>query len=274
MVQRDKKERSSLPAYLHLPMMTLREVVVFPRSIMPLVVGRQVSIKAVERALSDYDKHIFLLAQRNPEIEKPGLEDLYSMGTVCKILQLLRLPDGTVKVLFEGLQRAHWDESNFSFSGSNFPVAGTYPIEEEDSQSKTGEALMRAVQESLEKYTKINKKLAQETILAISSIDKPGKMADAIIPHLKVEYSKKQNVLEAMDPFARLEEVYGLLEGEIEISSVERRIKDRVKKASKTPTFMGLVFINILLFLMALTMESLFFLESTSVYVDPNCDNR
>lgn len=230
MVQIEDKERSSLPAYLSLPMMTLREVVVFPRSIMPLFVGRNSSIKAVEQALSDYDKQIFLLAQRDPELEKPGAEDLFSMGTVCKILQLLRLPDGTVKVLFEGLQRAHWDENDLMVSEDKFPVVGAYPIQEGDSQSKTGEALMRAVQEALDKYTQINKKLAQETILAISSIDRPGKMADAIIPHLKIEYTQKQKVLETLDPLARLEEVYGLLEGEIEISSVEKRIKDRVKQ--------------------------------------------
>ncbi|NHZ48908.1 endopeptidase La [Nitratidesulfovibrio liaohensis] len=213
---------------LDLPLMSLREVVMFPRSIVPLFVGREASIRAIENAISDYGKKIFLVAQREPEVEKPGGEDLFEVGTVSKILQLLRLPDGTIKVLFEGLYRARWEALGEEGEGE-FPRASILPLRESDALTAESEALVRATQEALEEYSKINKKLAQETLLAITAINTAGRLADAVMPHLKVDYRKKQEVLELEDPVVRLEKVYELLQGEIAISSMEKRIKNRVK---------------------------------------------
>ena len=213
-----------------LPIMSLREVVMFPKSIVPLFVGREASIKAIENALTKYDKKIFLVTQTVPEVERPEPEDLYKIGTVSKILQLLRLPDGTIKVLFEGLYRATWDpESHRMDDSGEYPLVDTTALEDRDNESLESKALVRATHEALEKYAKINKKLAQETVMAISSLTSPGRLADAIMPHLKTEFSVKQSILEEKDPVKRLEAAYGLLHSEIEISALEKKIKGRVK---------------------------------------------
>ena len=216
---------------IRLPMMSLREVVMFPRSIAPLFVGREASIKAIEQAVAAHDKKIFLVAQRSPETEKPGADDLFDMGTVSKILQMLRLPDGTIKVLFEGLFRAEWDAESMGVGeDAEYPMVTVRRVPEEESHGPESDALIRATQEALEQYGRINKKLAPETILAINSITSPGRLADAVMPHLKVDYIKKQGVLEELDASRRLEETYAFLQSEIEISSIEKRIKNRVKQ--------------------------------------------
>ncbi|WP_027189954.1 endopeptidase La [Fundidesulfovibrio putealis] len=215
---------------LRLPVMSLREVVMFPRSIVPLFVGREASIKAIENAVSTYDKKIFLVAQRTPETEKPQEEDLFRMGTVSKILQMLRLPDGTIKVLFEGLYRAEWDEDGLEGFEDEFPTARVSRMAEDDGEGSEAEALVRTAHEAMEHYGRVNKKLAPETILAINAQTAPGRLADAIMPHLKVDYIKKQEILEQLDPNKRLEDAFALLQGEIEISSIEKKIKSRVKQ--------------------------------------------
>lgn len=216
---------------IRLPMMSLREVVMFPRSIAPLFVGREASIKAIEQAVAAHDKKIFLVAQRSPETEKPASDDLFEMGTVSKILQMLRLPDGTIKVLFEGLYRAEWEPETMGVGeDADYPMVTVRRVPEEESTGAESDALIRATQEALEHYGRINKKLAPETILAINSITVPGRLADAVMPHLKVDYIKKQGVLEELEPVRRLEEAYAFLQGEIEISSIEKRIKNRVKQ--------------------------------------------
>ncbi len=218
------------PGGVRLPLMSLREVVMFPRSIVPLFVGREASIRAIENALSNYDKKIFLVAQRQPEVEKPEPGDLFQVGTVSKILQLLRLPDGTIKVLFEGIHRATWNpERDGDNLDKEFPLVDLQPIAEVENEDVEAMALVRTTHEALKEYGKVNKKLAPETIMAISSLSHPGKLADAIMPHLKVDYLRKQSVLEQQDTKRRLEEAYGLLEGEIEITSLEKKIKSRVK---------------------------------------------
>ena len=220
---------------IQLPLMSLREVVMFPRSIIPLFVGREASIKAIEHAIADSSKEIFLVAQREPEMEVPEAEDLFEVGTVSKVLQMLRLPDGTIKVLFEGLYRARWTPAGVQKveeegeEDTSFVVANVHPVAEDDIEGTEAEALARACHESLEEYAKINKKLAQETLLAINAVNSVGKLADAIMPHLKVDYRMKQEVLELEAPVARLEKVYELLQGEIAITSMEKRIKNRVK---------------------------------------------
>ncbi|GAB6176473.1 endopeptidase La [Desulfobaculum senezii] len=227
-------------AHIQLPLMSLREVVMFPRSIVPLFVGREASVKAIETALSDFNKKIFLVAQESPETEKPEPADLYEVGTVSKILQLLRLPDGTIKVLFEGLYRARWSrEKGFEPLPEDFleddddevtfPLVSVSRVQEQAESTSGGEALVRAMHESLDEYGKVNKKLASETIMAISSLTDPGRLADAVMPHLKADYVKKQTLLEELDPVKRLEETYTLLQGEIEIAFLEKKIKSRVK---------------------------------------------
>ncbi len=217
------------PESATLPMMSLREVVMFPRSIVPLFVGREASIKAVESALSGYDKRIFLVTQKSPEKEKPGPEDLYRMGTVSKILQMLRLPDGTIKVLFEGLKRARMLADPHDLDSDEAPLVMVEYLDEPKAPDEEAKALVRTVQESLDEYGKVNKKMAPEAVLAMSTLKDPGKLADSIMPHLKVDFDRKQEILETLAPLSRLEQVYELLLGEIEIAGIEKRVKGRVK---------------------------------------------
>jgi ATP-dependent Lon protease len=226
----DALERNSQPDDSVLPLMSLREVVMFPRSIVPLFVGREASIKAIESAIALHDKHIFLVTQRSPEKERPEAEDLFAVGTVSRILQMLRLPDGTIKVLFEGLYRANWnivvtDPAN----GGDFPLVRMDRLEDLPGDKGEGDALIRAVNESLEIFARHNKKIAPESILAMSALREPGALADAVMPHLKVDFERKQRALEITDGAQRLEYVYELLMGEIEIASIEKRVKGRVK---------------------------------------------
>ncbi|HDQ41241.1 MAG TPA: endopeptidase La [Desulfonatronum sp.] len=214
-----------------LPMMSLREVVMFPRSIVPLFVGRDTSIKAIEQSLNSFERQIFLVTQKNPEVEEPGPDDLYAMGTVSRILQLLRLPDGTIKVLFEGLYRAHWsNEYGIREHVKGCPMVQVQGVKSKDCKSPEAHALIRAVNESLQEYAKINKKMAPETMAAITSLQYPGRMADSLMPHLKAPFTEKQAVLEEPDPFVRLENTYELLLKEIEIFSLEKQLKTRVKE--------------------------------------------
>lgn len=217
-----------------LPLMSLREVVIFPHSIVPLFVGREASIKAIERAIEAHNKQIFLVAQLEPELERPTSKDLYNVGTISRVLQILRLPDGTIKVLIEGRQRAAWakeiqEESMDSDSVQLVSVIPLPDVVRDDSDPSERNALIRAVHEALEEYGRINKKLPQETLTAIVSVNEPGRLADSVMPHMRVDYRKKQDVLEAIDPIKRLELTLELLETEIAIVSVERRIKTRVK---------------------------------------------
>lgn len=222
-------KHSSIPEYL--PLMTLRDVVMFPQAIVPLYVGRQSSIKAVEQALVDYDKHIFLVTQRDPELENPKVEDIYDLGVVCKILQLLRLPDGTVKVLFEGLQRAIWQGKDPIFPSENeFPIVSVTSVTEEEVYSEDVKVLIQLTHEAVKQFGKSNKRMSDEAIKNMLSISKPGHLADIIMPYLKVDFSKKQEVMEMIDPVKRLEHVYGLLNGEIKYSETEQKINERVKE--------------------------------------------
>jgi ATP-dependent Lon protease len=214
-----------------LPLMTLRDVVMFPKAIVPLYVGRTASIQAVEQALVDYDKKILLVTQRNPEIENPEADSLYPIGVVCKILQLLRLPDGTVKVLFEGLSRARWEGAEPLFDEtSSFPIVQVTTIDEEEPEGEDAETLVTMTHEGIKKFAEAHKKMSQETVKTITGVDEPGHLADVIMPHLKVEFDKKQQILETVEPMSRLEEVYGLLMGQIEFSETEQKIHERVKE--------------------------------------------
>ena len=222
---------------VELPLMPLREVVMFPRSIAPLFVGRESSIKAIESAIEQYDRQIFLVAQKDSSVAKPEADDLFEIGTVSRVLQLLRLPDGSIKVLFEGLHRAHWKAASHTAAvvdgpdadGESFQLALVRPFEEESDGEEESAATVRAVLEALEEYTKINKKLTPEVVQAITANQSPGMLADAVAPHLKVDYLKKQKALEAAKTGERLELVHELLQSEIAIAGMEKRIKGRVK---------------------------------------------
>lgn len=220
-----------VPSDIFLPMMPLREVVMFPRSIVPLFVGRDTSIKSIEQSLASFDKQIFLVAQTSPEVEEPGPDDLYTLGTVSRILQLLRLPDGTVKVLFEGLYRARWSrEYGIQEQVKGCPMVQVHGVKSEDVKSAEAQALVRAVHESLQEYAKVNKKMAPETMAAITSLQYPGRLADSLMPHLKTPFTEKQAVLEEPNPIVRLERTYELLLKEVEIFSLEKQLKSRVKQ--------------------------------------------
>jgi len=231
MPEKKKNTQQPLRKDAFLPLMTLREVVMFPKAIIPLFVGRESSIKAIECALNKYDKHIFLVTQNHPETEEPGAEHLYDMGVISRILQVLRMPDGTVKVLFEGLYRAKWShEFGIQEVEKNCPMVMASGIATEDAKTPEGLALIRAAQEGLREYAKINKKLAPETLASITSVQFPGRLADNLMPHLKVPFADKQGVLEELDAMTRLEKAYELLLKEVDLVSLERKVKSRVKE--------------------------------------------
>ncbi len=224
-------ESAAVQFPLELPIMPLREVVMFPRSIVPLYVGRDTSIKAIETALDSYDRRIFLVAQRDSSLTKPSSVDLFSVGTLSRILQLLRLPDGTIKVLFEGLARASWNPAEHP-TGPDDELPASVRLaayEERDASGEEGAAMVGAATEALEEYTKLNKKITPDVHTVILSNSHPGRLADALVPHLKADYLKKQEVLEAQNTSYRLELVCGLMQGEIAVAGMEKRIKTRVK---------------------------------------------
>ena len=214
-----------------LPLMSLREVVMFPRAIVPLFVGRDASIKAIESAVARYDKHILLVTQKEADMEKPGPGDLYPVGVVSKILQLLRLPDGSVKVLFEGLYRAAWHplSEEEPFGNGPFPRLLLETLPEIESGNSEREALVRATHEALDEFGKLNKKINPEQLASLSGLCEPGRLADAVMGLLKLDHVRKQEVLEILDGDKRLEKVFELLSGELSVASLEKAIKNRVR---------------------------------------------
>lgn len=208
------------------PMMPLREVVIFPRSITPLYVARPSSIAAIQAANGAALKQIFLVTQKETATEKPDAEGLYPVGVVCKVLQAIELPDGNVKTLFEGLYRARWEELR---DNGKFMVASVRKLGESHSRPEEKDALVSAVRQTLEEYGKANSKISQELLLSIMAHREPGLLADAMMPHLKADYRKKLEILETTDVSERLELAYELLEAELALFSVEKRIKNRVR---------------------------------------------
>ena len=209
-----------------LPVLPLRDIVVFPDMVAPLFVGRDKSVRALDM-VDDSQNEIMLVAQRDPATDDPGVEDLHEVGTTATILQLLKLPDGTVKVLVEGGNRArvtalHDKEDHYE--------AEIEPIEVIGGEGKEFEALMRAVNEQIENYAKLNRKIPPESIATIGEITDAGKLADAVASQLQVKLSEKQELLELPDTKERLEKVLSLMEGEMGMMQMERKIKNRVKR--------------------------------------------
>ena len=208
------------------PVLPLRDIVVFPHMIVPLFVGREKSIRALEEVMRD-DKQILLVAQKNAGQDDPGTEDIYRVGTVSSVLQLLKLPDGTVKVLVEGNARA---EINSFIDNPKFFQAHAEVLSEVESDPRELEALARAVVTQFEQYVKLNKKVPPEVLVSLSQIDDPSKLSDTVAAHLSLKISDKQELLETHSLVERLERLYGFMESEISVLQVEKRIRSRVKR--------------------------------------------
>jgi ATP-dependent Lon protease len=215
-----------LPEAALYPVLPLRDIVVFPHMIVPLFVGREKSVRALEDVMKD-DKQILLVTQKNAAQDDPTPEDIYSIGTLATVLQLLKLPDGTVKVLVEGGQRAHIDR--FAENANFFQAYGELLPETEGDRHEI-EALARAVITQFEQYIKLNKKIPPEVLVSINQIEEPGKLADIVSSHLSLKIADKQSLLEIATVSERLEKIYGFMEGEIGVLQVEKRIRNRVKR--------------------------------------------
>ncbi len=209
-----------------LPVLPLRDIVVFPHMIVPLFVGREKSVRALEAVMKD-DKQILLVAQKNAAQDDPAADDIYRVGTVSTILQLLKLPDGTVKVLVEGGRRA--GITGFKETQSYFE-AYVEPLPEQVGDVKELEALGRTVVSQFEQYIKLNKKIAPEVLVSLNQIEDPSKLADTVAAHLNLKIAEKQEVLETQKVGERLERVFGHMESEIGVLQVEKRIRNRVKR--------------------------------------------
>jgi ATP-dependent Lon protease len=208
-----------------LPVLPLRDVVVYPHMVIPLFVGREKSIHALDVAMKA-DKRIMLIAQKQPDVDDPKADDLYRIGTVASILQLLKLPDGTVKVLVEGVDRARIDAmhtgEHYTADVITEPDADTYDEKELD-------VLARSVISQFEQYVKLNKKVPPEVLTALAGIEQPGRLADTVAAHMALKLPEKQKVLEILDVRKRLEHVLVAIEGEMDVLQIEKRIRGRVK---------------------------------------------
>jgi ATP-dependent Lon protease len=208
-----------------IPILPLRDVVVYPHMVLPLFVGREKSILALESAMKA-DKRIMLVAQRQADIDDPKSDDLYGIGTVATILQLLKLPDGTVKVLVEGVERGHVGALQ---EGPFYTAEVTLAVEVDQYDEKELEVMSRSVISQFEQYVKINKKVPPEVLTALAGIEDAGRLADTVAAHMALKLADKQKVLEIMDVRARLEHVLVAIEGEMDVLQIEKRIRGRVK---------------------------------------------
>lgn len=211
---------------LELPLLPLRDVVVYPHMVIPLFVGRDKSIRALERAMAT-DKQILLVAQRNASEDDPAADGIYAVGTIATVLQLLKLPDGTVKVLVEGGARA---EINDLLDKSEYFSAEIKVINEGVQVPHESEELMAALNKQFEEYVTLSKKIPSEVMGTLAAIETPGRLADAIATHMPLDLAQKQAILEMAEPAMRIEHLLGVMEAEIDLFQVEKRIRGRVKK--------------------------------------------
>ena len=219
-------DESILDDLSRVPVLPLRDVVVYPHMVIPLFVGRERSIVALNKAM-DAGKRILLVAQQAADLDDPQPGDLYEVGTLATILQLLKLPDGTVKVLVEGGERALIDRFNV---GDHFSAEITLLAEEDRHDEREIDVLVRSVITQFEHYVKLNKKVPPEVLTSLSGIDEPGRLADTVAAHMALKLSEKQRILEIQDIKSRLEQVLGIIEGEIDVLQIEKRIRGRVKQ--------------------------------------------
>ncbi len=210
-----------------LPLLPLRDIVVFPHMVVPLYVGRDASIAALEEAMR-HDRRILLAAQKQARVNDPGPDDIHEVGTIGLVVQMLRLPDGTVKVLAEGKERARIQQY---VARTPFHLCAIERMTPPAFEGLEAEALMRSVRSSFESYAKLNRRIPPEALAAIRSLEEPSRLADTVVVHLNaIKLSDRQALLETLDPKARLERLLSLLDQEIEILEVERKIRSRVKK--------------------------------------------
>ncbi len=207
------------------PVLPLRDIVVFPHMIVPLFVGREKSVRALEEVMGD-EKQILLSSQIDPSVDDPGSDGIYRVGVLANVLQLLKLPDGTVKVLVEGKSRVKITEF---VENSSYFEARVSPLSETDGDEATVEALLRAVTEEFERYAKIKKNIPEEALAAVSEAREAARLADLVAGHLGIDVAQKQALLEILDVAERLERVYGHMQGEMSVLQVEKKIKSRVK---------------------------------------------
>ena len=211
---------------VEIPVLALRDVVVYPHMVIPLFVGREKSIKCLEAAM-DKDKQIFLVAQKDATVDEPEQDDIYRIGTIATVLQLLKLPDGTVKVLVEGTQRAQIEEF---VDNDEFFVANAQFIESDSVDEQEQDIFIRSAVSQFEGYVKLNKKIPPEVLTSVSGIDEPARLADTMAAHMPLKVPEKQKVLEISSVTERLEYLMALMEGEIDLLQVEKKIRTRVKK--------------------------------------------
>jgi len=207
------------------PVLPLRDIVVFPHMIVPLFVGREKSVRALEEVMQD-DKQILLSSQIDPGVDDPTAEGIYSVGVLANVLQLLKLPDGTVKVLVEGRERVRITDY---LENDQFFEAHVEPLHEELGDPDSVAALVRSVGEEFERYARIKKNIPEEALAAVAESHEPNKLADLVAGHLGIEVEQKQELLETLSVAERLEKVYGLMQGEMSVLKVEKKIKTRVK---------------------------------------------
>lgn len=212
---------------LDIPVLPLRDVVVYPHMVIPLFVGREKSTRALDAAMMN-NKQILLVAQMNADVDEPGTDDIYKVGTMATILQLLKLPDGTVKVLVEGSQRAHIIE----YVNTEDFFSAQIQIEDRDDSGdkRESEMLVRSITELFSQYAKLNKKIPPEVLTSLSNIEEPGRLADTVVAHMSLKLEEKQQALETSNVHARLKYLISTIKGEIDMLRVERRIRGRVKQ--------------------------------------------
>ena len=213
-------------AATQLPLLPLRDVVVYPHMVLPLFVGRERSIEALEHAMTG-NKQVLLVAQRHAPDDDPDVDDLYQVGTISTILQLLKLPDGTIKVLVEGSARAAIEAID---ADETFSMATVRSLECEDLEAESEHEAVKTTVAHFEKYVGVSKKVPSEVLTSLSGIDDPGRLADTIAAHMSVDLAEKQNILEMSSVKARLEHLMSLMDSEIDLFQVEKKIRGRVKK--------------------------------------------
>lgn len=211
------------------PVLPLRDIVVFPHMIVPLFVGREKSVQALESVMLGDEKQILLVTQKSPVLDDPAISDLYTVGTLGTVLQLLKLPDGTVKVLVEGVKRVNI--SSFT-EESNYFEAIAEPIDTREGEAESGEleALVRSVISQFEQYIKLNRKIPPDVLITVNQIDDPSKLSDTIASYLTLKIAEKQQLLETPQTINRLEQILNFIESEISVMQVEKRIRNRVKR--------------------------------------------
>ena len=215
---------SNIPKVL--PMLPVRDVVLFPAMVLPLAVGRDKSIRALEEAMTT-NRYIFIATQKNLQIEDPTPDDIFHIGSVCEVLQMLKMPDGTLKILIECVARAEWTE--FKLSDKGYIEVGLNIFKEDIEQTPEVEAVMRRIIALFEQYVRLNPRMPMDISISVSNIQDPSKLADTIAAHISIKNNEKQMILEEINPLKRLNKIIEILNAEIEILNIERRIQTRVR---------------------------------------------